>query len=643
MSTSMPTPALLIEEAEVSAFHDHPAQMRTRYDLDEMATLTLQLCQEGLDSWQPIVAVPMPAETCEGYYILSGHRRRLAWLFARALERTHSERDDDLTLDLVRDFFKAQLAEHGDFESASAALVAAHPTQPLPFVRFQGDEKAQILALQRANYGVATPDKLGIALSFQRAIAAGATVAEIARNAGQHVQYVHNHLALTRVPTELAQIVADDKLPLSVAVAVAQLDSETRRLGLSLAILAADPLFPTASAVQQLVKRVKAWSGLQLPLDADQQASRNLARALVRLWQQSVERYPTRAWAALASLVLADVEVDRPWERPHATQAWLHALAGDHYVDDDQGIRWERLLAEQLPEVSCTTCPIATLPDATLCHDVVGPHWPALQRPCRRAEADKVERCWSGFAPKDAVRLIVPWSWADHEGVEREGHRYVVEGIETLRRAWQAQAGREAERADEVDLADTIVQSLTGSGSLSPIEQQRQLIAEFIARHGAMNSDHPLATCCERCQHQLTTSPTKNPAVPHCAWAARRRNVSFHTLRDRETDELRPIPVCRQFAPIERWTAIIPATEGPLPAGTSRHWLQAQIRALAAAASYAARDREPFEFLTGRPMSASVRRWRCSRTASPWSRTMTRRTPSCASPSGAPQGSGPTC
>ena len=36
----------------------HPAQMRTTYDLEKLATLTLQVYERGLDSWQPIVASP---------------------------------------------------------------------------------------------------------------------------------------------------------------------------------------------------------------------------------------------------------------------------------------------------------------------------------------------------------------------------------------------------------------------------------------------------------------------------------------------------------------------------------------------------------------------------------------------------------
>ena len=41
----MPTAALKLLKA-------HPAQMRTVYDLESLATLTLQVYERGLDQWQ---------------------------------------------------------------------------------------------------------------------------------------------------------------------------------------------------------------------------------------------------------------------------------------------------------------------------------------------------------------------------------------------------------------------------------------------------------------------------------------------------------------------------------------------------------------------------------------------------------------
>ena len=68
--------------APISQFTEHPAQMRTLYELDDMATLTLQVYENDLDEWQPITATP---DGKGGYFIISGHRRRMARLFAYAL------------------------------------------------------------------------------------------------------------------------------------------------------------------------------------------------------------------------------------------------------------------------------------------------------------------------------------------------------------------------------------------------------------------------------------------------------------------------------------------------------------------------------------------------------------------------------
>nr|MBP7045811.1 ParB N-terminal domain-containing protein [Chloroflexota bacterium] len=73
----------------------HPAQMRTTYDLEALAALTLQVHERGLDRWQPVVATPVAATPvangqtavteAAGYHIISGHRRHMAQLLAFAL------------------------------------------------------------------------------------------------------------------------------------------------------------------------------------------------------------------------------------------------------------------------------------------------------------------------------------------------------------------------------------------------------------------------------------------------------------------------------------------------------------------------------------------------------------------------------
>ena len=76
--------------APISQFAEHPAQMRTLYEVDDMATLTLQVYENDLDEWQPITATP---DGKGGYFIISGHRRRMARLFAYGLSTWISQAD----------------------------------------------------------------------------------------------------------------------------------------------------------------------------------------------------------------------------------------------------------------------------------------------------------------------------------------------------------------------------------------------------------------------------------------------------------------------------------------------------------------------------------------------------------------------
>jgi hypothetical protein len=182
----------------------HPAQMRTIYDLESLATLTLQVYERGLDQWQPIAATPNPGlsgvEGGDGFYIVSGHRRHMAQLLAFALRDWVKEHSDtEITVEVVRTMLNTLVESLGSLEKVISSLLTKYGDEEIEFAAFDGSQKAQILALQAANYGSDQPDMMGVAHSFSQAVAAGATPEEIARNCGQHVQYVCNHLALTKI------------------------------------------------------------------------------------------------------------------------------------------------------------------------------------------------------------------------------------------------------------------------------------------------------------------------------------------------------------------------------------------------------------------------------------------------------------
>ena len=612
--------------AAIKLLKPHPAQMRTVYDLESLATLTLQLFERGLDDWQPIVAAPHG----EAYYLVSGHRRHMAQLLAFALRDWAKEHPDtEITIEVVRTMLNTLVDSLGSLEKVIGSLLTKYGDEEISFVTFEGSQKAQILALQAANYGSEKPDALGVAHSFRQAVEAGATPEEIARNAGQHLNYVLNHLALTEIPPELAQRIAAGELPMSVAVTVADLP-EPKRTGLAIFILANEPGKLTAKAIKDCATTLKKWSGLQVPLMVKHQSQRNIARALVRLWGQVVEAYPEDAYAAAAMLIYRDLHED-PWSNKEKLTLWFQALGGDTYFTDGR-INWTAVVEYLVTEVACETCPIAQLPNQQLRSDLSQGQGGPLGMPCRVGET--ATRCIHGLAPNDSFDVRVPWEWSQHPGVVGEGGDYRIKSYEELLVAWQAQAAKErAEDEAPVATADEELETAAATSTApheqtsspvtpqqpdeisapatpakdSPIAKQRAQIADFMKRHEQLAAGHPFATPCGRCRHRLDSSPTKDESVPHCAWAGRLRRVYFKTLepdgKNAGAGANLPVPVCRQFAPDQPWNELIPAHSDP--PGVPRDWLKQQILHLVKDANRQGSERNTFEFLTGRPMGAN--------------------------------------
>ena len=610
----------------------HPAQMRTIYNLESLATLTLQVFERGLDAWQPIVATP----NGNGFHIISGHRRHMAQLLTFALQDWANEHTDtEISVEVVRTMLDTLVDSLGSLDKVVLSLLEKYGEKCISYTLFEGSQKDQILALQAANNGSEDPDMLGIAHSFRQAVIAGATPEEIARNNGQHLHFVQNHLALTEIPADLAQRIAAGKLPIGVAQAVADMP-EPKRTGLSIFILANEPGKLTAKAIKGCAATLKKWNGLNLPLMVKHQSQRNIARALGRLWNQVVEAYPEDAYAAAAMLIYRHVH-EEPWATQEKLSLWFQALGGDTYFIDGR-IHWGHVVTYLMVEVACTTCPIGQLPPQQLQADLSQGHGGPLGMPCRVGET--AERCIHGLASNDNFDLRVPWEWSQHPGVVKDGGDYRVKSYEDLLTAWQTQAEREQQEAETTGATavatpatvDEVSQVISAEGSraastsptdgttptpldsnaievnkFSPIVKQRTQIADYMKRHEQFAISHPLATPCSACQHRLDSSPTKDESVPHCAWASRLRNVTFKILAaDGQRTNVGPsqmVPVCRQFAPNQPWSERIPAH--PEPPGIPREWLKAQLLYLVKAANQHGSGRNAFEFLTGRPMGAN--------------------------------------
>lgn len=622
----MPTAALKHLKA-------HPAQMRTIYDLESLATLTLQVYERGLDQWQPIAATP----NGDGFYIVSGHRRQMAQLLAFALRDWAKEHPDtEITIEVVRTMLNTLVESLGSLEKVITSLLVRYGDEEISFVTFEGSQKAQILALQAANYGSEKPDALGVAHSFRQVVEAGATPEEIARNVGQHLNYVLNHLALADIPLELAQRIAAGELPMSVATAVADLP-EPKRTGLSIFILANEPGKLTVKAIKACATTMKKWSGLQMPLMAKHQSQRNVARALVRLWSQVEDAYPEDAYAAVAMFIYRGVH-EEPWSAQEKLTLWFQALGGDTYFTDGR-INWTAVVGYLITEVACETCPIVQLPKQQLRSDLSQGQGGPLGMPCRVGQS--ASRCIHGLTTNDSFDVRVPWEWSQHPGVVNDGGDYRAKCYEDLLTAWQAQADKEQaeekdegsydqigrRQKDEESETKTITPTAppnqasslgrqqwpnetavpTPPAKDSPIVKQRTQIADFMKSHEQLAVNHLFATLCGRCRHLLDSSPTKDESVPHCAWAGRLRSVTFKVLESDGTGSgasaSLPIPVCRQFAPNQPWPELIPVH--PEPPGIPRDWLKVQILHLVKEANRHGSDRNAFEFLTGRPMGAN--------------------------------------
>lgn len=98
----------------------------------------------------------------------------MARLFAYALatwvnqpdNAMNEQEEEGVHIELVKEFISTLVEKYEYVDAAAEAFCERYADQEVEFVLFEGNQKAQILALQRANYGAVKPDMLGIAHSF---------------------------------------------------------------------------------------------------------------------------------------------------------------------------------------------------------------------------------------------------------------------------------------------------------------------------------------------------------------------------------------------------------------------------------------------------------------------------------------------
>jgi ParB-like chromosome segregation protein Spo0J len=614
--------------------------MRTEMDPEEMARLTLQVYERGLSEYQPIVA----AEDGDGAYrVVSGHRRWLATLLAEEVRARIDGKENGVDLDFVRpvvfefatrpaevrvcNFCGERLEKFRDADGwcdncenwaeahvelrdlpSPAALLEAYDTLTerygdveIPVVLFEGDEKAEILALQAANFGQETPDLLGQARSYVAAAKAGATVAEIAANSGQSVSRVEAVVALTKVPDGLAQAVAAGDVALGVAAVVSRLRKKAQREGMTRYILERGRC--TVEESRQITSLLKKWEPPTVSLDPETTPQgRNQARVAAALWAEAMkQKDASRAWYAVAHIcgrALLSLQ-------PLSFQAWSRYLG----IEEDE----EDLLHRLVPEARCANCQLRELLQAA-------PPFSYPHYPCREVE-EYQGVCFDGVFGQDPFYVQVPFGWEEYPGVQRTTRTPVCLSSDDFRQAIEAATagfdgeGSRPEQEGGFASPSGYEYSSPSTGGASDIAGQRALIRSYLDHHGEMSgASHPVATRCEDCQYRLEGSPTKDPTVPPCQWAARRRRIEFLVRTPAEGEGACPEPVegseiprCRQFAPTRSWNDVIP--EHPAPPGVPREWMVAVIREMVRMVerhkAAAADSRLVCEHLTGRPLKAS--------------------------------------
>lgn len=586
------------------------AQMRTRYDTEKLAELTLSMYARGWDKDRLPLVRPI-----DGHYeIVRGHRRQMSYLMAQFLREEYPDDTPDeesgisLSALVIQDTWNLMIEEAGGIEQTVSHLLEMYGDMEIEAAVFAGDEKAAVLALQGDNMGDEEPDPLGVAQSLHYGQQLGISLARAAANMGKSLQWARQHAALAQIDQDVARRAADGEISVRIGELLMSLSDANKRAAVTRLVKEMDSRLFRITVMDKVVDTLLGWGGLDIPLTFRSQQTRNIARAMSAAWEEKVQQNPVDAYYAVV-VMLYNGHYAEPWSNSNALRVWLDALnIGDAREN------WGQRLVRYLHEVSCATCPIANLPAERLQVD--------LRFPCRMGI--EVDRCMFGFAPDDDLVVEVPSNWSVHDGVRQENGAYIVQGYAALSSAWEQQRDAEKKEKEEekkkqkaaeardrarekkaktspaATPATTAAPAPPEPAGPSPTDVHRGEIRFYMETHEAYATDHFLATPCAKCKHRLDASPVaSDDSVPHCAWADRFRTTSYKAFVAEQGSMV--IPICDQFAPVEPWSETIP--EHPHPAGMERAYMVSQIKTLVEAAGKKTYSIHPLSQLTGRPMN----------------------------------------
>lgn len=532
------------------------AQMRTRCSREKMIQLAVSIKSAGLDPTQPIIVGALENHTRQ---VISGHRRWLALMIATFME--------EATPKEAARVIKEKLNPKDGFISLDNEVyykLAAEVDIEISCQIFEGNSEEMILTLLRAGGGAEEPDLLGLSHAFNIALNEGINERRLAANNGLSLTAVRSIIALSQIDPRIAQKIQDGVLGLSACRPILSLPTP-QCAAMVEAIIDKKHDGISTKRVVKAVRTLKAFKGFSANLESTK-AAQNQTLALQCLWDKSIEDDAEITWSIAAKEALNYrsltgtrwlTQLDNPDDRRFTLQR-----ASYYPVELDPDA-----LAAMVPELTCETCLLKGLPEERLHRD--------LELPCRR-------KTWTGHGcfnhrPSEPLKYSLPWYW--------HGKAKIVKTMKELLKAWRAQKRYEDKTVP-----------VTGKD----IQAQRNLIRRFMesCELPQFHFSHPWATRCSTCKWHLDQSPTKNPDLPYCQWADRRRRIDFKVRVPTDGPGM-PIPLCRQYAPAnDDWKETLPESKQAL--AFPRSVILDIVGAMASDAH--GHDRRCLEFLVGRPL-----------------------------------------
>lgn len=515
----------------------NPGQMRTELSIDGMVQL-VQMAQDGQWPDRPIRVTPDEDGT---YRVVTGHRLWMALMLAEIYEGMDKPRPS-----LERWITGLTMPKEGDEETPPGELLLhLYPElveqvpdlEVLVDVREFEDTQAEQLALIEDNMGAEEPDLIGLANAVKRARDEGASYAKLISSTGMNRKKIDALLRLPDAGPVVQQMVRDGQFSLSLISALADLDAQQAEAIVHCAAMQGW----TLKRVQEAVDTVDTF-GIPQPKLEDLPERINDSRIQTALWDALFEKDPVQAWELVAM-------------HNHSLFYYIRLALRELGID----VESDEDLVALVPEIACETCQIKELIIAAPTLKGLYPEYP-----CGRAGT---VACKRAVGPEDTFWISGSYRHERLPHIVRRGHEYGWDSAELFVQDMEVLREQEKQRRTET----------TDAGRPSDVKGQRRLIRRFLEHHLECEGvRHPLATRCDECVHRLQTSPTKNPRVPHCQWAARRRNVSFHALylSDDVTRTKAVIPICDQFMPKEQdWSELVPKYPHPVTLSRS-HMIQ---------------------------------------------------------------------